>query len=94
MGRYRVDPRRVRVVQMADGTRYRPNRDGVVTVAPRHEAEMDRSPARTSWRAETQLGPLPLAASGGDGRDCPTCGRACWTWQMTCGRCGEVLDDR
>ncbi len=78
---------------MADGTRYRPSRDGVVTVDPRHDAEMAGSGARQSWRAETSLEPIRTAFAG-DGRACPTCGRTNWPWQGTCGRCGEVLDDR
>lgn len=92
MGRYRVDPRRVRVVQMADGTRYRPSRDGVVVVAPRHDAEMARSPARRSWQAEASIEPIRTAVVVPDGRDCPTCGWSGWAWSTRCGRCGEVFD--
>ena len=91
MARYRVDPRKVKVVQMADGTKYRPSADGYVSVSHRHEAEMDRSPARRDWRAEAQVEPVRMVAPGGEGRMCPTCGRSWWPWSLTCGKCSSPL---
>jgi hypothetical protein len=91
MSRYRVDPRVVRVVQMKDGTRYHPTRDGIVSVRPEHEAEMAGSGARRG--TEVELDPVGLALPGGESRSCPTCGWDGWVWSVRCGRCGEVLDD-
>jgi hypothetical protein len=94
VGRYRVDPRVVHEVRMKDGTAYKPNASGIVTVDARHEREMDQSGARLSWRAETQIGAVGITVHGADGLDCPTCHHANWAWQHACGRCGEVLDER
>jgi hypothetical protein len=92
MSRYRVDPRMVRVVQMKDGTRYRPTRDGVVSVRPEHEAEMAHSGALHSNQVE--LAPVGMSFPGAEERVCPVCGWTAWRWSVRCGRCGEVLDDR
>jgi hypothetical protein len=92
VGRYRVDPRVVHEVRMRDGTAYKPNASGIVTVDARHEREMDRSGARLSWRAETQIGAVGVAVHGVDGSTCPTCGWSGWAWSVRCGRCGEVLE--
>ena len=89
--RFRVDPRVVKTIQMADGTRYKPDSRGRVGVAARHEDEMARSGARSDYH-ESQLLAMPFTGVDIDGRICPTCDWVGFIWATQCGRCGEVLE--
>lgn len=87
--RLRVDPRKVTVVEMRDGTRYRPGRNGTVNLRPEHADEVarfGRPDAGETGFLGPSLGRLDLP-----GRACPTCGRDFWSWQTVCPRDGSAL---
>lgn len=89
MPRYLVDPRKVKVVEMKDGTRYTPSRAGWVSVAARHDDEMYRSGSRTDHH-ESQVLVTALSLQSSPSKECRTCGWSGWPWTATCGRCGEA----
>ena len=90
MPRYRVDPRTVKIVQMKDGTRYRPDHSGWVSVGHQHEDEMRRSPV-LSGNVEGEASGVAIMMPGGEGPSCPNCGFAGWRWQTSCPRCVTEL---
>ena len=90
MGRFRVDPKLVREVRTKDGTRYRPDQNGYVGIAHRHERELERSDARSDHH-EARLEPVRLTVPGFRGKTCPVCQFEAWPWARTCGRCRTAL---
>lgn len=89
--RFRVDPRRVTTVAMKDGTEYRVQRDGTVSIHDaRHLEEIKRSPTLRDT-AEAQLAQIPLTGVNVQGKSC-ACGFEAWRWQKVCPRCGAALE--
>jgi hypothetical protein len=82
-----VDPRKVRLVEMRDGTKYHVGRNGAVALSADHSAEVAKygqQLGETGYIGPT-LGYVDLP-----GRTCG-CGFTAWPWQHECGRCGAAL---
>jgi hypothetical protein len=91
MPRYRVDPRMTHTVEMKDGTRYHPDRNGFLTVSHIHEHEMDHSKAQHQ-RGGADLDSMRLLAPPATvGRVCAACAFEGWPWQRVCPKCGGAL---
>jgi rubrerythrin len=90
MGRFRVDPKLVHEIRTKDGTRYIPSPSGYVSVAHRHERELERSDAHRD-RHEAMIEPVRLTVPEAQSRTCETCGFTAWLWTTQCPRCGETL---
>jgi hypothetical protein len=88
--RIRVDPRRVKVVEMADGTRYPVGRNGTVAIdRPDHAAAVEHGMGQHDVAETGFIRPrLGFMATGR--KDC-RCGFTAWPWQDACPRCGAPL---
>lgn len=91
MSTIRVDPRKVKVVEMRDGTRYPVGRNGTVAItAGRHEKELADVPTSAYEVGETGFLAPGLGFIDVPGKTC-ACGFEAWPWQGHCPRCGEAL---
>ncbi len=86
--RFKVDPRKVKRVEMTDGTRYDVGRNGTVQIDRPDHLDQLRRRSTDALNAERILEPVRLTAPRMAGRSCAGCGFAAWPWQRTCPRCG------
>lgn len=91
MPRYRVDPKMTHTVEMKDGTKYHPDRNGFLTVSHAHEGEMDRSRAQYERKGADLDSMSLLAPPGMAERICANCRFTGWPWQRVCPKCGGDL---
>ncbi len=89
--RYRVDPRKVKSVQMRDGTTYEVSRNGYVSIDRNDHLDQLRRRGTDALNAEQVLESPTLMVHLPDGNVCPGCGFSAWPWQRSCPRCGGRL---
>lgn len=84
MERMRVHPNASLGVQMGDGTVYKPDRTGLITVSdPKHEREIRTSYNRRDLDLFSEVvGNFHDAQD--PGRPCTGCGFTGWSWQTHC----------
>jgi hypothetical protein len=88
--RLRVDPSKVKVITMRDGTRYRVSRNGIVSISPAHEAELKNSPILHDVAETGAIGP-GIGHIETRGNECGACEFNAWPWTKVCPRCGHPL---
>jgi hypothetical protein len=86
-----VDPRKVKHVEMKDGTRYPVGRNGTVAITrPDHERAVEHGMGQHDMAETGFLRPRIGFVSTGR-KDCDACGFGAWPWQTVCPRCGADL---